>query len=123
MAALRAVVEAKRLLEETQAWAPWSWALVENKCRVRAVIENATAALDREIAKVKGNRDQRESKVLRDAEAEFKQATTRAKKMFNEAEEEWNAGKARQGAILALKAIEKHEIVLGLAKGRLWRVD
>jgi len=118
MAAIRIVIETKRLLEEAQGWWAWSWALDENKLRVRSAIESATAALDREVGKAKNfwKGDKRAGKALKDAEDEFNRATSLAKKMFDEAEKEWNATKARDGAALARQAIEKHEVVLKLAK-------
>ena len=108
------VSEAKALLDEAQAWWPWSWAFQENQDRVRSAIERATAALDREIAKARKTR--RSHQALEQAETEFRQATELAKKTFDEAEKEWNPVKAREGARLAKQAIEKHELVLQINK-------
>ena len=132
MAALHVVEETKALLDEAQAWWAFTWALPENQSRVRSAIESATAALDREVEKAKkswsanwktayqGKRADtalnRAARALKEAEAEFDRMTTRAKKMFDEAEKEWNAAKARDGAVLAKEAIEKHEAVLKMAK-------
>ena len=114
MPALRAVMEAKALLEEAQAWWPWSWALQENQDRIRAAIERATAALDCEIAKA--GKTKRAHKALKNAEAEFNRATELAKKTFDEAEKEWNPAKARAGALRAKEALEKHELILEMVR-------
>ena len=132
MPSLRVVAEAKALLEEAQGWWPWSWASEENQRTVRAAIENATAALDREVARAKTswskkmqsayrNEDAEPGisqtvKALKAAEAACRRATERAKRTFDEAEREWNAAKTRDGAIKAKEAIEKHEAVLRMAK-------
>ena len=132
MAALRAVTEAKTLLDEAQGWWAWTWASTENQRRVRSAIENATAALDREVAKAKNSWNQdltrayqggnidpganRAARALREAEAEFNTATAIAKKTFDEAEKEWNAAKARDGALEAKAAIQKHEAFLNMAR-------
>ncbi|HYL36993.1 MAG TPA: hypothetical protein VEV17_13850 [Bryobacteraceae bacterium] len=132
MAALHAVTEAKTLLDEAQGWWPWTWASIQNQRRVRSAIEDATAALDREVAKAQnswrkdltrayqgGNVDpstNRAAKALREAEAEFNTATALAKKTFDEAEKEWNAAKARDGALEAKAAIQKHEAFLSMAR-------
>ena len=104
------VRETKALLDEAQAWWPWSWASQANQDRIRSAIERATAALDREIARARKRR--RSSRALEQAEFEFSRATELAKKTFDEAEKEWSPAKAREGALLAKAAIEKHERVL-----------
>jgi hypothetical protein len=132
MPALRAVTEAKKLLDQAQGWWALTWASEENKRKIRSAIERATAALDREIASAKNSWSEnmqsayrgkkvapaisRTAKALKQAEAEFNRATAQAKKTFDEAEKEWNAAKARDGALAAKQAIEKHETVLEMAK-------
>ena len=118
--ALRAVTEAKALLDEAQGWWAWTWASESNKTRVRSSIENATHVLDREIARAKNSWEHppasSDAKKLKAAEADFQAATALAKKIFDEAEQEFNASKACQGALEAKRAIEKHEVVLKLAR-------
>jgi uncharacterized protein YukE len=132
MLSLRVVTEAKALLEEAQGWWPWSWASTENQRAVRSAIEGATAALDREVAKAKTcwsdemksayqgksvePRINRVAQALKEAEAACHRATEQAKRTFDEAEREWNAAKARDGALEAKAAIEKHEAILKMAK-------
>lgn len=139
---LRAVVEAKRLLEETQQWWPWTWASDLNKIKLRSAIETATNALEREVQKAKHSWSRemqtayrelrvapsqralasiidpiikRAARKLKTAEDELNQATLKAHNIFDEAEKELNPSKARDGALQTAKAIEQHETVLSLA--------
>jgi chromosome segregation ATPase len=139
---LRAVIEAKRLLEETKQWWPWSWAADLNKIKLRSAIETATKALEREVEKAKNSWSRemqrayreltvaesrrastsnidpeikRAARKLKDAEDELNLATVQAQKTFDEAERELNPSKAREGALQTAKAIEKHETVLSIA--------
>ena len=119
MKTLPTVLEAKALLDEAQGWWAWTWASEENKKRVRSAIENATHALEREVAKATNSRkhplDMQAARRLKIAEAEFKAATALAKRTLDQAEKELNAAKAREGALQAKEAIEKHEVVWKLA--------
>jgi hypothetical protein len=120
MKSLPLVVEAKTLLDEAQHWYALAWASESNKKRVRSAIENATHALDREVAAAKGSLDHplpaQVAKKLKAAEANCSAATALAKKTFDEAENELNPAKARQGALQAKQAIEKHEAVWKLCQ-------
>jgi uncharacterized protein YukE len=127
------VQETKALLQEAQDWGMWTWASETNKDRVRSGIESATEALAREVEKTKRSwstplqkayaGEQADQKIkrsirkLRDAEDEMNRATAQSKAMFAEAERQLDAGRARQGAAEALRAIELHETVLDLARG------
>jgi hypothetical protein len=111
----RPVAEAKTLLDEARHWHALTWASDSNKKKVRSAIENATHALDREVAAAKGSLAHplpaQSAKKLNTAEADCHAATALAKKTFDEAEKELNPAKARQGALQAKQAIEKHEAV------------
>lgn len=115
MNTLPAVIEAKTLLDEAQHWYALAWASESNKKKVRSAIENATHALDREVAAAKGSLAHplpaQTAKKLKTAEADCNAATALAKKTFDEAEKELNPAKARQAALQAKQAIEKHEAV------------
>lgn len=119
MKTLPVVLEAKALLDEAQGWWAWTWASGENKKRVRSAIENATHALEREVAKAKNSWEHPlgmpAAKRLKVAEDDLNTATALAKRIFDEAEKELNASKAREGARQAKQAIEKHEAVLKMA--------
>jgi hypothetical protein len=139
---LHAVIEAKRLLDETQQWWPWSWASDLNKIKLRSAIETATRALELEVEKAKNSWSRemqrayreltipesrrvstrninpevkRTARKLKDAEDELNQATLQAQKTFDEAERELNPSKAREGALQTAKAIAQHEFVLSIA--------
>lgn len=129
---LPAVAQAMALLQEARDWWAWFWAARENQTRVRSAIEEATAAIEREIEKARkawsadlldayagrkaGRKGNRMSRALTAAESEFQRATALAKKTLDEAEREWNAAKAREGAALAQIAIRKHEALLRMAR-------
>src|SRR5258707_1386153 len=106
MKTLPLVVEAKTLLDEAQHWYALAWASESNRKKIRSAIENATHALDREVAASKGSR-----KLPLTAEGDCNAATALAKETFDEAEKELNPAKARQGTLQAKHAIEKHEAV------------
>jgi hypothetical protein len=112
------------LLDEAQHWYALAWASESNRKRVRSAIENATHALDHEIAEAQRSREhplsQQTVKKLKTAEADCQAATVLAKKTFDEAEKELNPAKTRQGALQAKQAIEKHEAVWKLYQ-TLWR--
>ena len=115
MKTLPRVTEAKTLLDQAQHWYALAWASESNKKKVRSAIENATHALDREVAAVKRSLPHplpaQSAKKLKAAEADCNTATALAKKTFDEAEKELNPAKARQAALHAKHAIEKHEAV------------
>ena len=130
--ALRVVEETKKLLREAQEWSIWTWASAANQSRVRSGIRSATNALEREVEKAKKTWSlfiknaydgaevdpaiRRLIRKIRDAEREMNRATAESQATFADAERESNAGKARQGAAEALRAIEIHETVLELAR-------
>ena len=115
MKTLPPVVAAKTLLDEARHWYALAWASEPNQKRVRSAIENATHALDREIAAAKRSREHpltpQTAEKLKAAESDHHAATTLAKRMFDEAEKELNPAKARQASLQAKHAIEKHEAV------------
>jgi hypothetical protein len=115
MKTLPAVVGAKTLLDEAEHWYALAWASESKKKKVRLAIENATHALDREVAKAKNSGarsvDMVTAKRRKAAEADHAAATALAKKTFDEAEKELSPAKARQGALQTKHAIEKHEAV------------
>jgi hypothetical protein len=123
MNTLPAVVGAKTLLDEAEHWYALAWASESNKKKVWLAIENATHALDREVAKAKNSGarsvDMVTAKRLKAAEADHAAATVLAKKTFDEAEKELSPAKARQGALQTKHAIEKHEAVWKLYQ-TLW---
>ncbi|HLG96517.1 MAG TPA: hypothetical protein VKX49_09445 [Bryobacteraceae bacterium] len=130
--ASRRVMEAKELLEEAKEWGMFTWASEENKSRVQSAIEGSTQILDREVEKVKKSwnktlqkayegqdGDPRLGRALRklhDTEDALAQITAQSKETFAEAERELSAGKARQGVVQALHAINLHEAVLEMAR-------
>jgi hypothetical protein len=115
MKTLPLLAEAKTLLDEAQHWYALAWASESNKKKVRLAIENATRALDREVAAARRSLKHpllaQVVKKLKSAEADCQAATALAKKTFDEAEKELNPAKARLGALQAIHAIEKHEAV------------
>jgi hypothetical protein len=120
MKTLPLVAEAKTLLDEAQHWYALAWASESNKKRVRSAIEDATHALDLEVAAAKASLAHPlhapTARKLKAAEVDCQEATALAKKTFDEADKELNPAKARQGALQAKQAIEKHEAVWKLCQ-------
>ena len=135
MQKIKQVEEAKAIMIEAIDWSVMKW--LREKKRVRKAADDANAALDSTIAKLKGGWDKEfrsaydqlsakdpkapadllaQAKKVKHAEDEARKARDDAENTFDTAEKHLSTTMAREGCKKAIHSWEVHEHVIRLAE-------